>query len=145
MRLRRYPAPATPRPWWRTVGSAARCAIHIEHLDRTVRAMSNPTFRECPPSATPHSQNRDDWPVRLLGAWRRGGFVPPPPAASQPRCSPSSPARSVSRRFPRQKSHRIIAPPSHAGLTPDASRGRSLFSGASTSTAPPPVAFYPPR
>src|ERR1039457_3614735 len=96
MRLRRYPAPATPRPWWRTVGSAARCAIHIEHLDRTVRAMSNPTFRECPPSATPHSQNRDDWPVRLLGAWRRSEFVPRPPAPDRRRSHRRDRSRVVS-------------------------------------------------
>src|SRR5271165_1825569 len=47
--------------------------------------MSSPTFRECPPSETPHFQNRDGWPVPPLGAQHLSEFAPRRPAPDRRR------------------------------------------------------------
>src|SRR5260221_7654979 len=96
MCLRRYPAPATARPWWRTVGSCAGCAIHIEDPGRGVRARSSPTFRECPLSEVLHSQNRGERPVRLLGELCPSEFAPRRQGPDRRRSRPRDRFRVVS-------------------------------------------------
>src|SRR5450755_4119027 len=85
MHSRRYPAPAIARPWWRTEGSCAGCAIHIEYPGPAARAMSSPTFRECPPSAAPHFRNHGGRPVRPLAEWSLSEFAPRRPAPDRRR------------------------------------------------------------